>query len=135
MAKNNNLNELENVLENALEDTLLDILKKERTKYSKIAKDQEYQALLNWSEAVRAFQANEDELSKGRFYIFIKVYAVLVLDMDSKTARELAEMITDKEYAKFVKALNEVDWVSDESKTMSIVSTIIHIVFKYVEEA
>ena len=135
MAKNTNLNGLEDVLENALEDTLLDMLKKKKTQYSKIAKEQEYQALLNWSEAVRAFQANEDELSKGRFRSFIKVYAVLVLDMDSKTARELAEMVADKEHAKFVKALNEVDWVSDESKTTSIVSTIIHVVFKYVEEA
>ena len=90
MAKNTNLNGLEDVLENALEDTLLDMLKKDKTQYSKIAKEQEYQALLNWSEAVRVFQANEDELSKGRFRSFIKIYAVLVLDMDSKTARELA---------------------------------------------
>ena len=135
MAKNTNLIGLDDVLENALEDTLLDMLKKKKTQYSNVAKEQEYQALLNWSEAVRAFQANEKELPKGRFRSFIKVFAVLVLDMDSDTARELAEMVSEKEHAKFEKALNKIDWASDESRTTSIVSTTIHIVFKYVEEA
>ena len=136
MAKNNNIEVgVEKLTENLLEDGLLSLLQDKINGITEVQPERRLHAVLQWSEAIRAFLSDvDDEFTKSKMRSFTKVFAVMVLDLPPKVARELGVLIAEKEYSKFTKGLEKQDFPSAESRSTSIVATLIHIIFKYVEE-